>query len=94
MYYLLYYVIYISHLLMKGGDTIMIYQPIDDSTLSVRCTDFLDRIFRLRLFNRRSETEIIDRFLAVKTVDDLKKLCYDISHFLIEKLGYNDLFIV
>lgn len=54
---------------------------------------FLDRVFRMRVFNYASERRIVNRFLAIRSLDDLKVLCNQISQCLTSKLGYNELFI-
>jgi len=68
--------------------------PEYDRWLAHQYCAYLERIFRIRVFNWSSERMIVNVFLRIQSLDDLKKLCDGISNYLINRLGYNDMFLV
>lgn len=74
---------------MKGGDNM---RYVTAETRSKVCCEFLERVFRLRIFSHKAETEIVDRFLQLKSIDELVQFCKNLSAYIINKTGRTDLF--
>lgn len=53
---------------------------------------YLERICRLGL-RPEFKSKIVDSFLAIRTIHELRELCYRISDKLINLYGYNEYFI-
>ena len=61
--------------------------------VSDRYCYYLERICRLRNLNGKIKDAIVNSFLGVKTLDDLRDLCSNVSSYLIGTYGYNEYFI-